>query len=431
MMKRLHLKQALYASLISLLTVMSVSAQTTREELFETPEKTGGVYYAYPSNEIKPHTPAPKGYEPFYISHFGRHGSRYLIGDNEYQSVIDLLAEARNSNALSPLGEDTYNRLLQVWNEVEGHGGDLSPLGVRQQRGIAERMYQNYTDVFADNTPISARATTVARCILSMDAFSERLKELNPTLQINREASNKYMKYLNFHTPEAIAFRSSPKTWREQYFKFEEKHIQPNRLVNSLFTDSMFVVKRVNPRDLMLGLYEIAVGMQNIETKLSFFDLFQKQELFDLWQCRNYRLYVEYANATENGGIMMENSKPVLKDILSNANQVIADNSRGATLRFAHDGNIVPLAMLLHLNDCFNSESQPSDFYKAWSDFKVAPMAGNIQMVFFRKKGSDDVLVKFLLHENETTVPPIKSDILPYYHWNDVKNYYESLLQKK
>lgn len=62
-----------------------ITAQTTKEEVFETIEKTGGVYYAYPEHEIKPETPSPKGYKPFYISHFGRHGSRYLVHDRDYK----------------------------------------------------------------------------------------------------------------------------------------------------------------------------------------------------------------------------------------------------------------------------------------------------------------------------------------------------------
>jgi hypothetical protein len=87
--------------------------------------------------------------------------------------------------------------------------------------------------------------------------------------------------------------------------------------------------------------------------------------------------------------------------------------------------------MLLHLDKCYNSESDPNKFYEAWSNFKIAPMAGNIQIVFFRKNNSDDVLVKFHLHEKEIVVPQIKTDIAPYYHWKDVEIYYNSLLPLK
>ena len=35
------------------------------------------------------------------------------------------------------------------------------------------------------------------------------------------------------------------------------------------------------------------------------------------------------------------------------------------------------------------------------SDFKIVPMAANVQLIFFSKKGSDDILVKFMLNEKE------------------------------
>ncbi len=405
------------------------NAQTSLEEISKTPEKSAGVHYAYPLDKHNVLTPAPKGYSPFYISHFGRHGSRYLINDSEYKSTIDLLTDASQNNALTPLGKDVLSRLLKVWDLVEWRGGDLSPVGVQQLKGIADRMYTNYPQVFEGKAEIEARSTTIVRCVLSMDAFCEKLKEHNPHLQIDRDASIKYQRYLNHHTKEAIAYRSAPNTWREEYHKFEQKQIQPDRLVNSLFSDTNYVLKQVNPTSFMLGLFAIAGNMQNIEAKVDFFDVFEKHELFNLWQIKNYRLYVNDANSALNGGLMFENAKPVLRDIIDKANDYIKTGNNGATLRFAHDGNIIPLALLLHLEDTYNSVSEPADFYKAWSDFKVAPMAGNIQMVFYSKKGSEEVLVKFLLHEEEIKVPPIKTSTFPYYQWKDVENYYESLLK--
>jgi hypothetical protein len=414
--------------LFAVANVTVVFAQTSQQEMFETLEKTAGVNYAYPSQDIVAQTPPPKGYEAFYISHFGRHGSRYLINDSDYKNLIDVLENANKNNALSPLGKEVLNQLNTLWKEVEFRGGDLSPLGVKQQRGIAERMYKQYPGVFTKDAKIEACATTVVRVVLSMDAFCEQLKELNPNLKMERNSGVKWQNYLNYHTPEAIAYRSAKDTWKEEYLKFEEQHTNPNRLVNSLFSDKDYILRKVNPKEVMKSLYAIAGGMQNTETKKSLYGIFEKQELFDLWQIDNYRNYTNDANYKWNNGLMFENQKKTLKNILENANAVIAAKTNGASFRFAHDGNIIPLAMLLHLDGCYNSESDPNKFYEAWSNFKVAPMAGNIQMVFFKKNKSEDILVKFLLHEKEILVPPIPSDLKPYYHWKDVEKYYTNLL---
>lgn len=419
----------IYLLLLSFAAFISAFSQTSKEELFATPEKTAGVYYAYPVKEIRHYTTPPKGYEPFYISHFGRHGSRYLISDSDYKDILDRFEDAYNNNVLTDLGKDVYIRLQQVWEEAELRGGDLSPLGIREHKGIAERMYIANPQVFSKDGKYTACATTIVRCVLSMDAFCERLKELNPSIQIERNSGMKWQSYLNHHTKEAIEFRSAKYTWREQHRKFQQEHVKPTRLINSLFSDKDYIYKNINPEETMWQLFYIAGGMQNIETDLSFYDIFEKQELFDLWQCKNYKLYVNDANGAINGGLMFENCKPLLKDILKNASYIISTNGKGADLRFAHDGNIIPLAMLLHLDGCYNSVSNPDEYYKAWSDFKVAPMAGNIQIIFYRKPKSDDILVKFLLHEKEILVPPIETDMAPFYNWTDVKAYYESLLK--
>lgn len=165
-------------------------AQSTREEIMENIAQTGGVYFAYPTREAEA-TPPPKGYQPFYISHYARHGSRWIQSEKDYKTVVDIFEKAHQAGALTSLGEDVRRRMTLIWKDAEGHGGDLTPLGVKQHRGIAERMYRNYPEVFQGSPAMSARSTVVLRCVLSMDAFCERLKELNPALQIRREACAK------------------------------------------------------------------------------------------------------------------------------------------------------------------------------------------------------------------------------------------------
>lgn len=405
-------------------TSFSVVAQTTREEMASDLNKTGGVYYAYPVSTSQ-NTPAPKGYKPFYISHYGRHGSRYLISDNDYTRMADIFHKAADAGALTPLGLDVMARIDSVIVEADGRGGDLSPLGVRQHRGIAERMVKAYPEVFKGETPVSARSTTVVRCVLSMDAFCERLKELNPKLKTTRESSGRYMKYLNYHSPESNAYTSSE--WKEQYRKFENAHTNPDRMIATLFSDASYVEKNVNPHDFMWGMYWLASGMQDIETDLSFYDLFLADELFDLWQCFNYRFYACDSNYAGNRGLVVANAKPLLRNIIESADEAIKSDKPSVTLRFGHDGNLIPLAGILRLKDCYNSVDEPSEFYKHFTDYKIAPMAGNMQMIFFRDKTAPDadVLVKFMLNERETSIP-VQTDIYPFYRWNDVKHFYES-----
>ena len=405
---------------------LGVNAQTTFEEISADLNKAGGVYLAYPKVEAK-QTPAPKGYKPFYVSHYGRHGSRYLLGDRDYNWIIKLMEKAETVNGLTPLGHDVLKRLNLVWEEAQGRAGDLTPLGVRQHQGIAERMSKNFPEVFRGQRNVSARSTVVYRCAMSMVAFGDRLKGLNPQLNISYEMSDKYMSYLNYHSERSNAFTHGKKgPWVEEYRKFEEAQVQPNRLVESIFSDADFVRCEVNPNELMWGLYWIAVDMQDMETPVSFFDLFTAKEMFDLWQCVNYRFYMGNANPLASNGIVMANAKSLVENILESADAAIKDRSIAATLRFGHDGNVIPLLALLQIENFDVAVAGPTEVYKHWCDFKATPMASNVQIIFFENKAGD-ILVKFMHNENEVHVP-VKTDQWPFYHWNDVKDYYQKRL---
>ena len=53
-------------------------AQTSKKEIFNDIYRTGSNYFAYPGPKQQKQTKVPDGYKPFYISHYGRHGSRYM-----------------------------------------------------------------------------------------------------------------------------------------------------------------------------------------------------------------------------------------------------------------------------------------------------------------------------------------------------------------
>lgn len=415
-------------TLAAVAVALICDAQTTREEMAADPDKTGGVYFAYPALKAD-NTPAPKGFRPFHISHYGRHGSRYLISDNDYIWISDLLHKADSANALSSSGKDMMIRLDSLMIETAGRGGDLSPLGRRQHHDIAARMQTNYPEVFTSDARISARSTLVPRCILSMASFCESLKETNPALKIDMESSNRYMPYICYSTPESNAFNDRNGWWEEVYRKFVRKNTNPDRLVGSIFSDRQFVERYVNPEDFMWGVYWLASDAQNTEGRISFYDFMTSDELFDLWQCFNSHFYARHANFGPSCGVHLQNAARLLKNIMDTADEAVLSDQPSAALRFGHDGNVVPLTALMHLKDCDAVIERPENFYKGWCDWKVSPMAANIQLVFFRNPAQPGkVLVKILHNERETEIP-VKTSIWPYYDWSDVKAYFNSVMK--
>ena len=54
-------------------------------------------------------------------------------------------------------------------------------------------------------------------------------------------------------------------------------------------------------------------------------------------------------------------------------------------------------------------------------------MAANIQLIMYRNK-SGDMIVKLLHNEVETSIP-VQTDMAPYYHWEDVRQFFEKQMQ--
>ena len=126
----------------ALLLFLSVAAaaQTSRKEIFRDINRTGSNYFAYPGPSQKALTPAPAGYEPFYISHYGRHGSRYMEENDAYVLAIGKLDTAAQLGILTPKGAEVLEKLRIGYDNAWNRDGDLTRLGDRQHEAIARRM---------------------------------------------------------------------------------------------------------------------------------------------------------------------------------------------------------------------------------------------------------------------------------------------------
>lgn len=393
--------------------------------LGQTLEQTGSIYYAYPA-PADSITPAPDGYKPFYISHYGRHGSRWITNDSRYTSILDTMRSLQARNELTSLGEDVLRRLERVTADAVGRSGHLTPIGERQHRQIAERMVANYPEVFSDSARIKAVSSTNIRCIMSMGAFSDALLRFNPAIDLERSAYDRDMAFIAYTSPEGKAFSADTASWRAEYRQYAERNIQPDRLVASLVKHPD-AIDRQQRYDMMMALYWIASDMQDVEIDENFYDLFTLDELQGIWRCINARMYACNGRAPINGGIMSQCAKPLLLNIISQTDEALANGTRQADLRFGHDTHLLRLLALMQVAEASAEEPDMERYHLAWQDFRLSPMAANLQLIFFRNDAGD-ILVKILLNESETTIP-VPTTCAPYYPWPQLRTYLLSTVQ--
>lgn len=383
-------------------------------------------YCIYPNTLILRQTPPPSGKRPFYLSHYGRHGSRYLSNRKGYDIPYKILQKADSLEKLTPLGQSVKRQLESIIKDSKDRWGDLTELGKQQHRGIARRMMICFPEVFEGKARIDAKSTIVNRCILSMGSAIQGMVARNPKLIVKMDASKHDMWYMNYQDKDLrdSMMNSAAKKAYQEYCNGREHN---PRLMSLLFNDSAYVKEHVDEVWLNYYLLKTALIQQNTRmgSQIDYLDLFSYEDIHQYWQKENAWWYFMYGPSLLNGGKQPYTQRHLLRRIIEEADSCIQLRKPGAQLRFGHETIILPLTCLMELNhfgyqtlDLEELEEQ------GWWACKVFPMASNIQMIFYRENPYDkDVLVKVLLNEEEATLS-VKSDIAPYYRWSDVRNYY-------
>ena len=99
-MKRLF---TLIATLTAIVFLTTAASDPYSNALKADPYNAAGNYHPYPVPKYSD-TKAPKGYTPFYVSHYGRHGSRYLIGATRYTHSTEMMDKLHEEGLLTAEG---------------------------------------------------------------------------------------------------------------------------------------------------------------------------------------------------------------------------------------------------------------------------------------------------------------------------------------
>ena len=461
-MKNLHFVKSLFIIAAGFCLAAPLNAQVTDEELAKHPEFTSSNYLVYPEPVNIKYTKVPAGYKPFYISHYGRHGSRYHHDSDEYKYIYKTLSKADSAGKLTELGKQALAYAKVLATDAAPRKGDLTQVGVHQHENIAKRMYKNFPEVFKDVnvagkkvTPhVKAYASTSGRCIVSMAAFIGELRAQNPKISPELISGKSYMNFISAFDWGKLDY-SKVKTYTDESDKLW-KNVNPQPFLKKLFSDSNYVVNNFEADKFYNRFFEIATSIQGMDKPLldeiaanakvpadSFVNIFTTEEKIARWKAQNAWWYsLEGTSPLIAKPDGMNFAKPTLQNIIDEADAAIAtDTVRGsakpiaATLRFGHDAALLPLAALMQLPIANAKVSDLSKLHEQWNDFRIIPMAANLQMIFY-KAPNKPVLVKILYNEIEQTLPvqcsgdERKCPVAPYYRWDDIRTFYSDLLQK-
>ena len=412
--------QLIVALLLALLTVMTAWGQNVPalDQLKADPRKAYGTDYPYQSANVRL-TKAPSGYKPFYISHYGRHGSRYYWNAHLYKELDSLLTAAHNKRQLTPEGEAFYTKFMDAKDELNTGVSELSELGWQQHQRIARTMYDNFPEVFRKGGNVLAIASLSGRCVLSMSAFCQELVQCNPKIEI-REQSSRF-------TLDGVVPTDRQNPVKHNYPRNVKPRYEKNRdMFKSTSTLRDKIVKRVftSTEGLPGNLHHVGSNLINLYTSLPSIghegmmgSIVTDEEVAEEWEAGNLGSY-SWVFGPQYEMI------PILEDIIRMADAVIEGRSdRISDLRFGHDTCIGPLTVLMGINGADLDPEDPYEVKNCYQNWETCK-ASNLQLVFYRsKKHPGDVLVKCLLNGYEASLP-VPTTTYPYYKWSDFRQFY-------
>lgn len=389
-------------SLCTLLLALPLASQITPERLVEDPSLATDVYHIYefsPSALTRP----PQGYKPVYISHYGRHGERYINRESYFFPGLEVL----DRESLTPLGERAKKEISEMVDRTEGNLGYLSPLGGGNHRAIANRLFHRFKRVFRRGRTVRCASTEVPRCIVSMANAGSALSAARPGMNIEYGINEKLRSYLQ-------------EPWLRDYLMARRDSLfaaHPDALecIKACFAEP----SGLSRKDLTAVADAVFYTWKDLPCLgLKAFDIkdFFSDELFLLFA--RHGSSWDYCLLSRSPWWNKELLRPVLDDIVCRADEALGRKDIAADLRFGHDSQMIPLYTVLGLtgNGPVLGYDEAPD---VWDPATVCPMASNLQIVFYKnKKGS--VLVKVLKDECEVSLPTLTPVKGPYYHWQDL-----------
>ena len=165
-----------------------------------------------------------------------------MINTRDYNFVLDILEKAEVRGKLSRLGHDVLERVRLMNADAEDRLGDLTQLGIEEQRGIARRMMERFPQLFEGDAAVDASSTMVLRCVFSMENALHEMLSLNPRLRISHVATRNETRLMN-HIEKTTVRNLPDLSMRKVYEDYCQARPCWERPTRLLFTDTAYYRK--------------------------------------------------------------------------------------------------------------------------------------------------------------------------------------------
>ncbi len=380
------------------------------------------------------YTSAPEGFAITAVQHAARHGSRGLSSADDDDLMYQLWQQARQENALTPLGEllgPVLEDVMQV-HAVLGYG-NTSRLGEIEHEQTAARLVQRHPELFdsiiANQQRIDIYHSGRARAEESGVAFARGLVDTLPSLEAlidpglasvdtlyfnEAEGSETYQEYSD-NDPRMLATverienhantRAMARLMLEQLFAadFVQRLSQGQyRFVAAADPDDT-LEDELDAADALYGLYSIGIGLTE-EADWQFGRFMHPEALAWFAYVDDAGSFYDRGPGFNDEEVTYAGARALVADMFERIEDHL-DGSRPypITARFSHAQALMPLAAFLGIEGS-REAADPAEPYtydnNPWRSELVSPMGANVQWDVYRND-EGVTLVRMLHHEGE------------------------------
>lgn len=358
----------------------------------------------------------PDSLTPVMINHVGRHGARFPTSAKHFTRLAEALESAPG---LTDRGREMLALTRRAIESAEGRWGELDSLGVSEQRGLGERMFTAFPQLFIGHQ-VDAVSSYVPRCVASMDAFTGRINELSGGLcQICADSGEEYSPLLRPFTTDSLYLeftRSKPYQYELEAFTHSEQPIE---------VAYMMAGQQLTPEqaeEITADVYYVVSSLAAMGMEADAMRLFSLEEYNRMWQVDNLRQYLTRTASTIST-VPAEIASDLVRDLIETTDDFIAgSDSATVYLRFGHAETIMPLASLLRLPGCYYLTHYFDTVALHWQSWNVVPMASNVRQILFRSH-TGRYYLRTELNERPVTLIPGCDDL--YVPWERARYYME------
>ena len=400
----------------ALLTVVAVASaqafdyKSGRASLSPYPKRNATVQY-------------PDSLTPVFINHVGRHGSRYPASSHFTMLIHRALERAEREKTITPLGRQFKADVERVISATANRWGELDSIGEREHRGIAERMYTNFPQLFVDSH-VLAISSSSPRCVHSMYAATGALARRAKGISLTTSSGPEFSPLMrNFDLDSLYKQYRTDTVYTSTYNRFAAANITIDPLLRIL--GERFPLDYDKVYDLALAEYYVVAGMDCMGLKIDASKYFTVEEYRRMWSVFNFRQYLLYSASTLSQR-PARLAAPLLEDIIKSADDVLQGKTvASAKLRFGHAETLMPLLALMQVPRCYYLTNYYDTVADNWRDYESFPMAANLQLVYFTAP-SGTVYVRAYL--NEKPIKLLRGSKSDFVSWKQLRLHLYELL---